>query len=72
MCDTSKPRLTTAEAAQRLCCKNAAALLLLQAAGVTFTRNTRHGAFLWYAGEVERLAVTLGKQSAGAGKDGAA
>ena len=64
MCDTTKPRLTTAEAAHRLGCKKNAALLLLQAAGVTFTRNTLHGPFFWDASEVERLASTLGKSIA--------
>ena len=59
MCDTNKPRLTTFEAAQRLGAERSAVLLLLQAAGVSFTRNTRHGPFLWDAAEVERLAATL-------------
>ena len=63
MSNANRPRFTTAEAAQRLACKKPAALLLLQAAGVTFTRNTLHGPFLWDAGEVERLADTLGKRA---------
>ena len=70
MATSIEPRLTTAEAAAVLGCKPGAALLLLQAAGVTFTRATRYGPFLWDAAEVERLAATLRKP--GAGKEGGA
>ena len=64
MCDVIKPRLTTAEAAQKLACKDSAALLLLHAASVSFTRPTKRGAFLWDAAEVERLVNILGKNRA--------
>jgi hypothetical protein len=61
MSNANRPRLTTSEAAQRLNCKQAAALLLLQAANVTFTRNAKHGSYFWDAAEVEHLAATLGR-----------
>jgi hypothetical protein len=53
------PRYTTAEAAQVLNCANPAALLLLQGARVSYTRNTQHGSYFWNAAQVEQLASTL-------------
>jgi hypothetical protein len=61
MVNMQRPRLTTAEVATILGCKNSGALVLLQAAGITFTRNTLRGPFFWDAGEVERLLTALRK-----------
>ena len=71
---TKTPRLTTAEAAVVLHCKSTQALALLQAAGLPNTRQGKFGAFMWPAGEVERLAATLHKPATqdAAGEEGGA
>lgn len=56
------PRLTTAEAAARLGCDAASALLLLKAASIPFDRGTRFGPYLWDAAAVEHLVKTLHEQ----------
>jgi hypothetical protein len=56
---TTTNRLTTNEVAQRLSCEQAAALQLLKAAGVPFTRMGRRGPCLWDASGVEKLIAVL-------------
>ena len=54
-------KITTREAAQRLCCRPAEAIALLRAANI---RTVRCGsAHLWDAASVEQLAAILCKSS---------
>lgn len=55
----ANPRLTTGEVANRLGCEAAEALVLLKVAGITFSRLTEHGAYLWDAAAVERLLSVI-------------
>jgi excisionase family DNA binding protein len=54
-----KPRLTTAEAAERLGCSQSHALHLLRAANISHTRSSRRGLLLWDAEEVQQLTEVL-------------
>ena len=69
MCNATKPRLTTREAAKLLQCRKPSdTVALLRAAGVEATRCG--AAWLWSSAGVERLAAALGKATPSAAPSG--